>query len=116
MAVYDDIPNPAWRFVYGMMATYGLRNHEVFFCDCTQLKSGSADSSNSSEAVIEVLPTTKTGSHEVWPFYPEWVQRFDLGAVNLPNIKTDLTETTLQRVGQQVTTQFRRYGAAFFAL
>jgi hypothetical protein len=28
---YDRIPNPTWRYVYGIMATYGLRNHEVFF-------------------------------------------------------------------------------------
>ncbi|MEL7504709.1 MAG: site-specific integrase [Cyanobacteria bacterium J06554_6] len=104
---YEQIPNPAWRFVYGMMATYGLRNHEVFFCDCANLKNGS------SEAVIEVLETTKTGNHEVWPFYAEWVDRFNLREVTLPKIKTDLTQTTPQRVGQQVTTQFRRYQIPF---
>jgi hypothetical protein len=27
----DKLTNPAWQWVYGMMATYGLRNHEVFF-------------------------------------------------------------------------------------
>ena len=27
------IPNPRWRLAYGLMATYGLRNHEVFFSD-----------------------------------------------------------------------------------
>lgn len=27
------IPNPRWRLAYGLMATYGLRNHELFFCD-----------------------------------------------------------------------------------
>ncbi|MEO1590804.1 MAG: site-specific integrase [Cyanobacteria bacterium J06632_22] len=104
---YELIPNPAWQFVYGMMATYGLRNHEVFFCDYTNLKNGHA------EAVVEVLETTKTGNHEVWPFYAEWVERFNLHEVNLPNIKTDLTQTTPQRVGQQVTTQFRRYNIPF---
>jgi hypothetical protein len=25
-----SIKNSAWRWIYGMMATYGLRNHEVF--------------------------------------------------------------------------------------
>ena len=104
---YELIPNPTWKFVYGMMATYGLRNHEVFFCDTSNLRNGNA------EAVIEVLETTKTGNHEVWPFYAEWVDRFDLREVNLPKIKTDLTQTTPQRVGQQVTTQFRRYKIPF---
>ena len=28
---FKSIPNPKWRFVFGLMATYGLRNHEVFF-------------------------------------------------------------------------------------
>ncbi|MGG6295995.1 site-specific integrase [Leptolyngbya sp. AN02str] len=99
----DRIPNPAWRFVYGVMATYGLRNHEVFFCDYTALKTGDP------KGVIEVLETTKTGSHQVWPFYPDWVERFQLRDVNLPPLNTDLTETTLQRIGQLVSTQFRRY-------
>ena len=107
IAAYDTIPNPSWRFVYGVMATYGLRNHEVFFCNYNALINGD------SESVIEVLETTKTGHHEVWPFYPEWVERFSLQAVSLPQIETDLNQTTLQRIGQQVTTQFRRYGLAF---
>jgi hypothetical protein len=69
---FERIPNPAWRFVYGVMATYGLRNHEVFFCDYSSLAQGDP------EAPIEVLPTTKTGAHDVWPFLPEWVERFQL--------------------------------------
>lgn len=103
---FSRIPNPAWRFVYGVMATYGLRNHEVFFCDYQPLKNGDA-------AAITVLETTKTGLHDVWPFYPEWVERFNLRFVNLPEIQTDLQQTTLQRIGQQVSTQFRRYGIPF---
>src|SRR6476646_834450 len=104
---FEQIPNPAWRFVYGIMATYGLRNHEVFFCDYAGLSQGDAG------GTIQVLPTTKTGSHEVWPFYPEWIEQFDLRAICLPPVATNLTRTTLQRVGQQVTTQFRRYEVPF---
>ncbi|NJL40822.1 MAG: site-specific integrase [Leptolyngbyaceae cyanobacterium SM1_4_3] len=102
-----QIPNPNWRFVYGIMATYGLRNHEVFFCDYTALEQGNL------EATVEVSPTTKTGQHEVWPFYPEWVERFNLREVRLPQVNTDLNQTTPQQIGQQVTTQFRRYGLPF---
>lgn len=103
----DRIPNPAWRYVYGVMATYGLRNHEVFFCDYQSLRQGDP------EGRITVLETTKTGLHDVWPFYPEWVERFDLGQGVLPPINTDLAATTLQRVGQQVAIQFKRYGVPF---
>jgi integrase len=104
---FAQIPNPTWQFVYGVMATYGLRNHEVFFCDYSALTSGEP------EAVIEVLETSKTGSHAVWPFYPEWVTQFNLRQVNLPAVNTDLSQTTLRRIGQQVNCQFRRYQIPF---
>jgi integrase len=104
---YDRIPNPTWRYVYGIMATYGLRNHEVFFCDYQALRQGDP------EGRITVLETTKTGLHDVWPFYPEWIDRFNLGQGTLPPIATDLTTTTLQRIGQQVAIQFKRYGVPF---
>jgi integrase len=107
VAAFDRIPNPTWRFVYGIMATYGLRNHEVFFCDYSALSQGA------SEAMIEVLDTTKTGNHEVWPFDPAWVEQFNLRDVNLPAINTNLNSTTLQRIGQLVTRQFRRYELPF---
>jgi integrase len=103
--VWQSIPNPAWQAVYGVMATFGLRNHEVFFCDYGNLRQG--------ENRIEVLPTTKTGSHEAWAFYPEWIERFHLRDFQLPTVNTDLSQTTLQRVGQRVTAQFRRYGIPF---
>lgn len=101
------IPNPRWRLAYGLMATYGLRNHEVFFSDLSALcKEG--------DRVIRVLPTTKTGEHQVWPFNPDWVEKFDLLRLGtepnaLPVISTDLKKTTLQQVGRRVTEQFRRY-------
>jgi len=107
VAAFNQIPNPAWRFVYGVMATYGLRNHEVFYCDYSTLFS------SSQEATISVLNTTKTGSHEVWPFYPEWVEQFNLRSGGLPPVAIDLSQTTLQQVGQRVTRQFRRYSLPF---
>ena len=101
------IPNPSWRLAYGLMATYGLRNHEVFFCDLSTLATGG-------DRVIRVLPTTKTGEHQAWPFQPQWVERFELDRLGsdpeaLPSICTDLNRTTLQQVGRRVSEQFRRY-------
>lgn len=107
LAAYEKIPHAGWQFVYGIMATYGLRNHEVFFSDYDMLASGDE------EAAIEVLETTKTGQHDVWPFYPEWVDAFNLREINLPKINTNLNTTTLQRVGQQVSKQFKRYEIPF---
>jgi integrase len=105
VAAWHQIPNLGWKFVYGVMATFGLRNHEVFFCNYMGLDRG--------DTMIEVLPTTKTGSHQVWAFYPEWIEQFDLRIVRLPDVETDLSRTTLQRIGQRVTAQFRRYKIPF---
>ena len=105
--IHAGIPHPGWRFVFGLMATYGLRNHEVFYCDLSTLRDGDP------EATVRVQEMTKTGEHEVWPFQPDWVEAFDLRRGELPQITTDLNETTLQRVGQRVTQQFRRYGVPF---
>ena len=107
VAWFSKIPNPDWQFVYGIMAVYGLRNHEVFFCDYKPLAGGDA------EAAIEVLDTTKTGAHDVWPFPPQWIEAFGLREISLPNLETNLDKTTLQRIGQQVTQQFHRYGIPF---
>ena len=108
VAAFEQIPNLGWQFVYGVMATYGLRNHEVFFCDYSALSAG-----RQAEAMIEVLPVTKTGSHSVWPFYPEWVEQFKLRELRLPPLTTDLNQTTLRRIGQLVNGQFRRYQIPF---
>jgi len=107
LGLVERIPNPAWRLVYGLMATYGLRNHEVFFCDLGALAPGG-------DRVIRVLPTSKTGEHQVWPFQPEWVERFGLERLGLdagalPAVTVDLRHTTLQQVGRRVAEQFRRY-------
>ncbi len=105
--IWAKIPNKSWKFVFGLMATYGLRNHEVFFCDLSSLTSFG-------DKIIRVLPTTKTGEHQVWPFHPEWVEKFELSKLGenpelLPNINRDLKSTTLQNIGKKITDQFKRY-------
>ena len=105
--LWEEIPNNSWKYVFGLMATYGLRNHEVFFCDLSSL-------TNNGEKIIRVLPTTKTGEHQVWPFHPKWIDRFELYKLGqdpelLPNINRDLRKTTLQNIGKKITDQFKRY-------
>ncbi|WP_413390040.1 site-specific integrase [Prochlorococcus marinus] len=108
---FQLIPNPKWRFVFGLMATYGLRNHEVFFSDLSCLK-------KDGDKILRVFPNTKTGEHQIWPFHPEWVGLFELDNITdtsslLPDIKTDLKKTTLQHIGRRVSEQFRRYQISF---
>ncbi len=107
LEAWNKIPNESWRLAYGLMATYGLRNHEIFFCDLSSL-------TKNGDNIIRVLPYTKTGEHQVWPFHPEWIDFFELERLgnnknNLPVINTDLKTTTLQQVGRRVSEQFRRY-------
>jgi integrase len=107
LELQEMIPNPRWRLVYGLLATYGLRNHEAFFCDLSALAPGG-------DRVIRVLPTSKTGEHQAWPFQPDWVDQFGLEALAagrdaLPDVSTDLRHTTLQQVGRRVAEQFHRY-------
>ena len=107
LELIERIPSPSWRLAYGLMATYGLRNHEVFFCDASALGPGG-------DRVLRVLPTSKTGEHQCWPFQPDWVERFELPRLArdrqaLPRVRTDLGRTTLQQVGRRVAEQFRRY-------
>ena len=105
--LWEKIPNQSWKYVFGLMATYGLRNHEVFFSDLSSLNTNK-------DKIIRVLPTTKTGEHQVWPFHPKWVEYFNLGNLGndstlLPKINKDLKYTTLQNVGKTITDQFKRY-------
>lgn len=84
----NNIVNPAWQWVYGMMATYGLRNHEVFHIDLSKFP------------IVQVAEGTKTGARSVWPCYPEWAEEWDLCDRILPNTTLTVTNT---RLGQKVT-------------
>ncbi|MBD2743688.1 site-specific integrase [Coleofasciculus sp. FACHB-1120] len=85
---WSAIKNPAWRWVCGVIATYGLRPHEAFHLDYNEIKAGSQ--------VISVLGG-KTGARRVWPCYPEWHDQFEIEQVRLPNIDLDRSNT---RIGE----------------
>jgi hypothetical protein len=94
-AYFATIQHPKWRWVFGMMATYGLRNHEVFFIDLDRLRSG--------DSVIKVLEG-KTGPREVWPFHPEWFYEMECYRPLIPDI--DLKRNHI-RLGAAVTKYFK---------
>ncbi|MGJ3253839.1 MAG: site-specific integrase [Elainellaceae cyanobacterium] len=75
---FYELQNLGWRYVYGMMATFGLRNHEVFYLDTEDLESGKS-------YMIKILES-KTGPHSVWACYPEWVDEFGLRNRMLPPV------------------------------
>lgn len=84
----NSVQNPAWRWVFGMMATYGLRNHEVFHVDLSCFPR------------VKVRETTKTGAREVWPCYPEWAEEWGLNYPIFPPV--DLNRSN-QKIGHSVS-------------
>lgn len=100
---YYQLVNPAWQWVYGILATYGLRNHEVFRLDFDQLRGGCR--------ILHVLDG-KTGARRVWACYPEWFDLFRLGDVILPEANLNRTNPEL---GNNITHYFARHKLPFSA-
>jgi len=92
-----------WANVYALMATYGLRNHEVFRCKLVQQKT----------LVCLVDEDSKTGSRVAFPYFPDAINRFNLTeSIELPK----LNSKDIQRISSQVSLQFNRYGVPFPAM
>jgi integrase len=79
--------NPSWRWVYGCIATYGLRPHEALRADTTRCASG--------DHKFWVPKNTKTGPRRVWPIPPEWYYDFGISHPRLPNVSLDRTNEAL---------------------
>lgn len=98
----DRIPNPAWQWAFGIMATYGIRNHELFYLDTSLLQEP--------PGILIVRPGGKTNKfRKIWPCLGFWWEKWTLWEVNLPNC-SGKTNTDL---GQRVTRAFRRYQIPF---
>ncbi|MDG2990551.1 site-specific integrase [Candidatus Synechococcus calcipolaris G9] len=96
--VFFQITNPQWRWVYAVIATYGLRPHEAFrlieFLG----------------VIAQVGGNTKTGYRKVWPCYPEWFDLFDCGNVNPPAVNLERENSV---IGASVSRWFARAGIPF---
>lgn len=77
---WQQMTNPDWKWVYGAIATFGLRPHEAFFLDVTDLAAGGE--------TVTVLKgkTNKRKTRQVWAYYPEWVEAFNLRDRLLPRV------------------------------
>ncbi|MCC5636372.1 integrase [Nostoc sp. CHAB 5844] len=88
----------AWLWAYGVMATYGLRDHEVFFCEI----------SPTPPHVCRVLEG-KTGERICYPLHPEWAVEWQLWKIKKPNC----TGKMYRDYGQRVSQTFDRKDAPF---
>ncbi len=93
---YHKISNPSWQWVYGVIATYGIRPHEVFYLDFEDLP-------------IATVTDGKTGARRVWACYPEWIETFQIKNVCLPAV----TGKANVNLGERVSKAFKHYGVPF---
>jgi len=97
-ACFKQIKNPQWQWAYGVLATYGLRNHEAFYLDMSKFP-------------IAQVQEGKTGFRQVWPLAPEWAEAWDLGNIKRPAV----TGTCHADFGARVTKFFAQTAIGFNA-
>jgi hypothetical protein len=95
-----SITNEAWRWVFGVVACYGLRPHEAFHLDLFDFP------------VMQVGHETKTGDRIVYPLYPEWAEAWELEQMKLPNFQKDHSNAAL---GTKIAREFRDRHIPFHA-
>lgn len=84
-----------WGNAFGLMAVYGLRNHEVFGCDLEDYP-------------VLWISRGKTGERYVYPLHPEWA---DHVLLDLP----DINRKNNQGYGGAVTQAFSDFAVGFTA-
>jgi integrase len=72
-ACFEKIENCQWQWAYGVIAAYGLRDHEAFYLDLTKFP-------------IAQVVEGKTGYRQCWPLRPEWAERWDLKNIKRPPV------------------------------
>lgn len=73
---------PCYKWMYGMMATYGLRPQELFAVD--PVKSFRKVDDYWISLDEDRVDGLKTGNREIAPLMPEWVELFDLTKILYP--------------------------------
>lgn len=77
---WQSIKNPDWRWVFGIIATFGIRPHEIFHLDISRLKEY--------PPILQVGEQSKTSYRLVYPIPNErWIVEWDLGDRILPKIE-----------------------------
>ncbi|MEP0917015.1 hypothetical protein NC981_09300 [Leptolyngbya sp. DQ-M1] len=98
----DRVPNEQWQYAFGLMAAYGLRNHELFHIDLEKLRESPVLS-----LTDDLNGGGKTGARRIWACYPEWWEMWRLRDVKLLPKVTGRSNSDL---GNRVTQAFKRYG------
>ena len=96
---YWSISNPHWQRAYGLMAAYGVSNHELFYVDLDSLLKPPGH-------LVSTYRKEHYGVRRIYCLYPEWYKDWELHKhIDLPKV----TGKDNRDLGHRVTTQFRRY-------
>lgn len=74
---FELIKLPHWRWMFGMIATYGLRPHEIAECELDR------------DGFCHIADDTKTGFHIAWPVHKHWINDFKLRKEHRPSQSKD---------------------------
>jgi integrase len=103
VALIEGMTDPHWRLLVALMATYGLRDHEVYHLDMKAIIK---------EPGICVVQEGKTGWHEVWPYPKEWwenwVRPWVSEGVRLPRLYAH--DGRNDSFGRKISQYFKRKG------
>jgi integrase len=93
---FESISDVRWQWYYGMIACYGLRNHEPFYVDPESLAQ--------SPGIIKISDG-KTGPRSIFPLHPEWWEQWQLWDIKFPGI----SGKNNRELGGRVSTYFNRH-------
>lgn len=103
----DSVKHPAWKWIAGMMAAYGLRPHELFHLDTSGM-SGELP-------ILRVLPNTKTKERTVLPCPASWVDRWNLREKHWPEFTVTPETHDNKDLGARITPGLKRNGVNWTA-
>lgn len=103
-AIAQWIEPEQWRVAFRLMATYGLRNHELFYLDFSEM--------GQYPGVLIVRQGGKTGFRRVWPCKAEWWQLWGLSEITQNDLPRCSGKSNSD-LGQRVTRAFERGEVGF---
>lgn len=93
------VPDSPWQWIFGILAAYGLRPHEAFFCEISSVL----------PHVCKVL-RGKTGERTCYPLRPEWAIEWQLWQMRRPPVSE---KSDFNKYGKHVYLAFYRRDAMF---
>ena len=95
----ESIPNLQWQYIYGLIAAYGLSNHEIFYIDWESIAISPGHRGVN-------YRKGKQDTRTIWCLYPEWWKEWKLyDPIELPN----LSGKNNKELGGKITKAFARY-------